>query len=72
MRIEMDLPEDLAKKVQCYLDEHPEEDLNSFIKEALEMKLLPQDTASLLEMAGLGLDKDFSFDLSSSGSMFGE
>jgi hypothetical protein len=53
----------LAKKLQCYLDEHPEEDIASVVREALEMKLLPQDTASLLELAGSLTGNDFSFSM---------
>lgn len=53
MQITIDLPEDLANRLNLYLQEHPEESLLGILKEALEVKLVPKDTARLLELAGI-------------------
>lgn len=43
MQITIDLPEDLANRLNLYLQEHPEESLLGILKEALEVKLVPKD-----------------------------
>jgi hypothetical protein len=56
MQITVDLPEELAQRLNLYLQEHPEESLLGILKEALEIKLVPKDTSRLLELAGIVTD----------------
>ncbi|MEO0949564.1 MAG: hypothetical protein AAFY11_15750 [Cyanobacteria bacterium J06641_5] len=53
MRCTVELPEALARELEAYLQEHPEESVSSLVREALEIKLLPRDSAKLLELAGI-------------------
>jgi predicted DNA-binding protein len=44
MQRTIDLPDDLAQRLDTYLQEHPEETLFSLVKEALENKLTSSKT----------------------------
>jgi metal-responsive CopG/Arc/MetJ family transcriptional regulator len=52
----IDLPDQLAEKLNTYLQNHPEETLVGLIHEALKIKMLPKDSAKLLELAGIVTD----------------
>ena len=49
----IDLPDELAQRLDSYLQEHPEETFFSLVKEALEINLIPKDTSKLLGLAGI-------------------
>ncbi len=49
----INLPEELAQRLDIYLQEHPEETFYSLVKEALEIKLMPKDISKLLDLAGI-------------------
>ncbi|MGJ5676891.1 MAG: hypothetical protein ACR9NN_25365 [Nostochopsis sp.] len=53
MQRTIDLPDDLAQRLDTYLQEHPEETFYSLIQEVLETKLIPKDTSKLLTLAGI-------------------
>jgi hypothetical protein len=53
MQLTIDLPDDLAQRLDAYLQEHPEETFYSLIQEVLETKLIPKDTSKLLTLAGI-------------------
>lgn len=53
MQRTIELPDDLAQRLDKYLQEHPEETFYSLVKEALETKLIPKDTSKLLKLAGI-------------------
>jgi len=53
MKLTLEVPDSLGKHLNDYLKEHPEETLLSLVQEALEVKLIPKDTAKLLELAGI-------------------
>jgi hypothetical protein len=53
MQITIDLPEPLAQQLTDYLKAHPQETVVSLMQEALAVKLLPKDSAKLLELAGI-------------------
>jgi metal-responsive CopG/Arc/MetJ family transcriptional regulator len=53
MQRTIDLPDDLAQRLDAYLQEHPEETFSSLIREALETKLTPKDISTLLTLAGI-------------------
>ncbi|MGL5938870.1 MAG: hypothetical protein ACRC2S_00560 [Waterburya sp.] len=53
MQRTIDLPEDLAQRLDTYLQEHPEETFYSLIQEVLETKLTSKDTSRLLTLAGI-------------------
>lgn len=47
------IPDDLAKRLNQYLQEHPTDTLSSVVQEALEVKLAPKDISNLLALAGI-------------------
>jgi len=49
----IDLPDDLAKSLELYLREHPQESIPNLMQTALEMKWVPKDSAKLLQLAGI-------------------
>ncbi|KAB0240546.1 hypothetical protein EZJ55_08100 [Microcystis aeruginosa EAWAG127a] len=53
MKLTIEVPDNLAKRLNNYLKEHPEETPLSVVQEALEIKLIPKDTSKLLELAGI-------------------
>ena len=53
MKLTIEVPDSLGKRLNDYLKEHPEETLFSLVQEALEIKLIPKDTTKLLELAGI-------------------
>jgi hypothetical protein len=53
MQRTIDLPDDLAHRLDVYLQEHPEETFYGLIQEVLETKLIPKDTSKLLTLAGI-------------------
>ena len=53
MQITIELPEPLARQLAAYLQAHPQETVSSLVQEALEIKLAPEDTSELLELAGI-------------------
>jgi hypothetical protein len=53
MKLEIEIPDHMAKLIQDYLEQHPEENIYGIVKEAMEIKFLPKDTTKLLELAGV-------------------
>jgi hypothetical protein len=53
MKLTIEVPDSLGKRLNDYLKEHPEETLFSLVQEALEIKLIPKDISKLLELAGI-------------------
>jgi len=53
MKLTIEVPDNLGKRLNDYLKEHPEETLFSLVQEVLEVKLIPKDTSKLLELAGI-------------------
>ena len=53
MQRTIDLPDDLAQRLDTYLQEHPEETFYSLVRQVLETKLIPKDTSKLLALAGI-------------------
>jgi hypothetical protein len=53
MRRTIYLPDDLGKRVEAYLRDHPDRSLSSLVREALEERLVPPDPRSILKLAGL-------------------
>jgi metal-responsive CopG/Arc/MetJ family transcriptional regulator len=47
------LSDDLAKLVDDYLKEHPEETLSSLIRDVLEIKVTRRNLGKLLELSGI-------------------
>lgn len=47
------LPDDLAERLNEYLEKHPEETLSSIVQAALEVKLVPKNVSKLLALAGI-------------------
>lgn len=43
----VELPDDLAQRLDHYLQEHPDETLSSLVMDVLEMKLHPRDLSEL-------------------------
>jgi hypothetical protein len=56
MQITIELPDALAQQLAAYLQAHPDKTVSTVFKEALEIKLLPKNTARLLELAGIVTD----------------
>ena len=54
--VRIELPEQLAKQLDFYFQTHPDETLVGLIQDALEIRLLPKDTAKLLQLAGIVTD----------------
>jgi hypothetical protein len=52
----IELPDHLAEQLNQYLQAHPEETLVGLIDKALKIKVLPKDSAKLLELAGIVTD----------------
>jgi metal-responsive CopG/Arc/MetJ family transcriptional regulator len=52
----IELPDDLAERVDNYLKEHPGETLSSLIQEVLEIKVSRKDISKLLELSGIVSD----------------
>ncbi|GEM_PF-6354657 len=48
MQITVELPDTLAKKLEDYLQDHPEETIPNLVQAALEAKLIPKETLALL------------------------
>jgi hypothetical protein len=48
MKLTIEVPDSLGKRLNDYLKKHPEETLFSLVQEALEVKLIPKDTSRLL------------------------
>jgi hypothetical protein len=55
-QLTIELPDQLAEQLNTYLQNHPEETLVGLIHEALKIKMLPKDSAKLLELAGIVTD----------------
>ena len=53
----IDIPDDMAERIDEYLAKHPETTVYGLIKEALEIKLIPKDTSELLKLAGIVSDE---------------
>lgn len=53
MKITIEVPDHLGKRLNEYLKDHPEETVLSLVQEALEVKLFPKDSSKLLELAGI-------------------
>lgn len=49
----IEIPDQLAEKLENYLQSHPEETVAELIDEALQMKLTPKDSTKLLTLAGI-------------------
>lgn len=56
MQYTIDLPKDLAHRLQQYLEEHPGETLEHLVQEALEVRLAPKNLDKLLSLAGIVAD----------------
>jgi hypothetical protein len=56
MKLTIEVPDNLGKRLNDYLKEHPEETLFSLVQEVLEVKLTPKNTTKLLELAGIVTD----------------
>jgi hypothetical protein len=53
MRRTIYLPDDLARRVEDYLREHPGLSLSTLVREALDSRLMPPDPRAILDLAGL-------------------
>ena len=53
MKRTIDLPEELNKKVENYLQINPDQSLSNLVREALEIKLAEKDLSTLLQLAGI-------------------
>lgn len=49
-------PDQLTEQLNTYLQTHPGATIVGLIHEALKIKLLPQDSSKLLELAGIVTD----------------
>jgi hypothetical protein len=56
MQYTIELPQDLAHRLQQYLEEHPGETLEHLVQEALEIRLAPKNLDKLLSLAGIVAD----------------
>ena len=55
-KLTIDLPDQLAERLNNYLSEHPEETMAKIIREALAVKEVPRDRSKLLALAGIVQD----------------
>jgi hypothetical protein len=53
------LSDDLAKRVEEYLETNPHYNLSNLVQEALEAKLATKDISQLLELAGIVKEAPF-------------
>ena len=53
MRRTIYLPDELARRLDDYLEEHPGLSLSGLVREALERRLTPPDPGAILDLAGL-------------------
>ncbi|NJL38313.1 MAG: hypothetical protein HC879_22840 [Leptolyngbyaceae cyanobacterium SL_5_9] len=53
MQRTIELPDDLAQRLDHYLREHPDETLFSLVMDTLEMRLHPRDLSELLVLSGV-------------------
>lgn len=53
MKRTIDIPDALARRLEQYLQEHPEETLDCIVTEAIEEKLAEKNLTPLLELAGI-------------------
>jgi hypothetical protein len=53
MRRTIYLPDELARRVEVYLRDHPEFTLSALVQDALERRLAPPDARAILDLAGL-------------------
>ncbi len=56
MQFTIEVPDAIAQKLQTYLRAHPDITLYSLIRETLEIKLVPKNSAKLLALAGIVKD----------------
>ncbi len=47
------IPDEMDKRIDDYLQEHPDETLSSIIQEAIQSKLAQKDVSELLALAGI-------------------
>ncbi|MGF1515816.1 MAG: hypothetical protein ACFB5Z_19245 [Elainellaceae cyanobacterium] len=52
-QLTIELPEQVAKDLEAYLQENPQETLAGLIYEALQIRLTPKDPSQLLTLAGI-------------------
>ena len=52
-RLTIELPDQLADQLSAYLEAYPTETLAALIREALQVRLVPKDSAKLLTLAGI-------------------
>ena len=55
-QLTIDLPDQLLERLNTYLKANPGETLGALIQEAIEIKLTPENSAKLLELAGIVTD----------------
>ncbi|MEH2241592.1 hypothetical protein [Nostoc sp.] len=53
MKCTIDLPDTLAQQLEQYLQDHPDQNLERLIQEALEEKLAGKNLSKLLTLAGI-------------------
>ncbi len=53
MKRTIHLPDDLAKELETYLQENPEETWSSFIQESVRQSLRHKDPSRLLNLVGI-------------------
>ena len=52
-KLTIELPDQLAERLNNYLSENPEETMAKLIREALTVKEVPKDLSKLLALAGV-------------------
>ncbi|QSJ18318.1 hypothetical protein JYQ62_05755 [Nostoc sp. UHCC 0702] len=53
MKCTIDLPDTLVQQLKQYLQDHPDQNLEGLIQEALEEKLAAKNLSKLLTLAGI-------------------
>ena len=63
MKRTIHFPDNLAKQIAAYLQEHPDETWSGFVQKAIQQSLQRQETSRLLTLVGI-LNEDAPSDLS--------
>lgn len=55
-QITIEISDQVAKKLNAFLKEHPEETIENIIQDSLYIKQFPKDSSKILELAGIVSD----------------
>lgn len=69
MKRTIHFPDDLAKQMETYLKEHPDETWSGFVQKAIQQSLHRQETSRLRALVGI-LDENAPSDLSTNEDVY--